>query len=94
MSVGDCFGDSLMVPTLSSVDGGCHLAQLKEFLVISSTHLHMNLFIDSFFGNSFLHSTNVYWYCHRLGSPGADTEIQFEEQNMDMPLYPACSLPG
>lgn len=58
MSICDCFGDSLMAPTLSSVDSESHLAQLKHFLIISFTHLYNNVYI-LFFTHSFTHSANI-----------------------------------
>lgn len=58
MSICDCFGDSLMAPTLSSVDSESHLAQLKHFLLISFTRLYNNIYI-LFFTHSFIHSINI-----------------------------------
>lgn len=67
------FGDSLMAPTLSSVDTGV-LAQLKYFLVTSFTHLYI-------FSSLLTHLTNIS-QVRRLGPPVADTEVEFEEQSI------------
>lgn len=81
MSICDCFGDSLMAPTLSSVDSESHLAQLKHFLIISFTRLYNNIYI-LFFTHSFIHSINIDLQFQKVGSPGVDTEMEFEEQSI------------